>query len=55
MQKIEKEHVRALYLEIGERMRSKRAESQLPVGIEAQVDRLRELDEQSPLIAPAKD
>ena len=46
MQKIETEHVRALYLEIGERMRASRPETELPAGLEAQMDQLSKLDEE---------
>lgn len=45
MQKIEPAHVRALYLEIGERMRARRPETELPAGLEAQMDQLSKLDE----------
>jgi hypothetical protein len=52
MQNLENAHVRALSTEIGERMRARRHQSELPVSIEAQLERLRELDEGSPSIVP---
>jgi hypothetical protein len=50
MQKIETAHVRALYMEIGERMRARRLETKLPASLQTQMDRLSELDEEFPSI-----
>jgi len=57
MKKLQSAHVRALCREIGERigerMRASRPQSEPPASIEAQMGRLRELDEESPTIVPA--
>lgn len=51
---IDHTHARAIYLEIGERLRaSLREETELPANLGRQIDRLRELDGQAPSIAPA--
>jgi hypothetical protein len=45
---------RAIVREIGERLDgSLKPEPELPEGLKKQIDRLRELEEQSPLIIPA--
>jgi len=45
---------RAIVREIGERLDgSLKPEPELPKGLKKQIDRLRELEEQSPLIIPA--
>jgi hypothetical protein len=47
-------HSRAIVREIGERLRaSLKPEPELPASLGAQIDRLRELEEQSPSIIPA--
>ncbi|WP_338696740.1 hypothetical protein V5279_09580 [Bradyrhizobium sp. 26S5] len=47
-------HSRAIVREIGERLgESLKPEPGLPEGLRQQIDRLRELDEQSPSIIPA--
>ncbi|MCA6104886.1 hypothetical protein [Bradyrhizobium australafricanum] len=47
-------HSRALVREIGERLRaSLKPEPELPASLKMQIDRLRELEEQSPSIIPA--
>ena len=46
-------HSRAIVREIGERLRaSLKPEPQLPANLRMQIDRLRELEEQSPSIVP---
>jgi hypothetical protein len=51
---IDHTHARAIYLEIGERLQaSLREETELPANLGRQIDRLRELDGQSPSIVPA--
>jgi len=46
-------HSRAIVREIGERLSaSLRPEPELPEGLKKQIDRLRELEEQSPSIIP---
>ena len=47
-------HSRAIVQEIGERLRAfLKEEPQLPGSLRTQIDRLRELEEQSPSIVPA--
>jgi hypothetical protein len=47
-------HSRAIVQEIGERLRaSLKEERELPASLRTQIDRLRELEEQSPSIVPA--
>ena len=47
-------HSRAIVREIGERLgASLKPEPELPEGLKKQIDRLRELEEQSPSIIPA--
>jgi hypothetical protein len=47
-------HSRAIIREIGERLgASLKPEPELPEGLKKQIDRLRELEEQSPSIIPA--
>ena len=51
---IDHTHARAIYLEIGERLRASLSEeTELPVNLGTQIDRLCELDGQSPSIVPA--
>ena len=51
---IDSKHSRAIVQEIGERLRTfLKEESELPGSLRAQIDRLRELEEQSPSIIPA--
>ena len=46
-------HSRAIVREIGERLRTSLApESELPASLKMKIDRLRELEEQSPSIIP---
>jgi hypothetical protein len=46
-------HSRGIIREIGERLRtSLEPEPELPASLQMQIDRLRELDEQSPSIVP---
>ena len=48
-------HSRAIVREIGERLRSSlNPEPELPASFQMQIDRLRELEEQSPSIVPDK-
>jgi hypothetical protein len=50
---IDPKHSRAIVQEIGERLRVfLKEESELPESLRAQIDRLRELEEQSPSIIP---
>ena len=55
MQNIDHTNSRAIYMEIGERLREPLSPSQteLPTGMSNQLDRLRELDEDSPSIVPS--
>ena len=55
MQNIEHTHSRAIYMEIGERLREplSRNQTKLPASMSNQLDRLRELDEDSPSIVPS--
>jgi hypothetical protein len=57
MQNIDHTHARAIYMEIGERLRQSlsRNQSELPTRIENQLNRLRELDDDSPPIVPSLD
>ena len=51
---IDSKHSRAIVQEIGERLRAfLKEESEPPGSLRAQIDRLRELEEQSPSIIPA--
>ena len=51
---IDPTHSRAIVQEIGERLRAFLTEDpELPGSLRTQIDRLRELDEQSPSIIPA--
>jgi hypothetical protein len=51
---IDHRHSRAIVQEIGERLRaSLKEERELPASLRTQIDRLRELEEQSPSIVPA--
>jgi hypothetical protein len=51
---IDPKHSRALVQEIGERLRALlKEETELPGSLRAQIDRLRELEEQSPSIIPS--
>ena len=51
---IDPKHSRAIVQEIGERLRAfLKEEPELPGGLRTQIDRLRELEEQSPSIIPA--
>ena len=51
---IDPKHSRAIVQEIGERLRSfLKEEPELPGSLRTQIDRLRELEEQSPSIIPA--
>lgn len=52
---IDPKHSRAIAQEIGERLRAilKEEEPECPGSLRTQIDRLRELDEQSPSIIPA--
>jgi hypothetical protein len=51
---IDSKHSRAIVREIGERLSAfLKEESVLPGSLSTQIDRLRELDEQSPSITPA--
>jgi hypothetical protein len=51
---IDHAHSRAIVREIGERLgASLKPEPELPASLRAQIDRLRELEEQSPSIIPA--
>jgi hypothetical protein len=50
---IDPKHSRAIMQEIGERLRMfLKEQSELPGSLSAQIDRLRELEEQSPSIIP---
>jgi hypothetical protein len=50
---IDPKHSRAIVQEIGQRLRVfLKEESELPESLRAQIDRLRELEEQSPSIIP---
>jgi len=50
---VDPRHSRAIVEEIGERLRAfLREEPELPGRLRAQIDRLRELEEQSPSIVP---
>jgi hypothetical protein len=52
--KIDRTHSRAIAQKINERLRtSLKPEPELSVSLRKQIDRLRELDEQSPSIIPA--
>ena len=51
---IDSKHSRAIVQEIGERLRAfLKEEPEPPESLRAQIDRLRELEEQSPSIIPA--
>ena len=51
---IDSKHSRAIVQEIGERLRAfLKEESEPPGSLRTQIDRLRELEEQSPSIIPA--
>ena len=51
---IDPKHSRAIVQEIGERLRAfLKEEPELPGSLRAQIDRLRELEEQSPSIIPS--
>jgi hypothetical protein len=51
---IDHKHSRAIVREIGERLRaSLKPEPELPASVRTQINRLRELEEQSPSIIPA--
>ena len=51
---IDSKHSRAIVQEIGERLRAfVKEEPELPGSLRTQIDRLRELEEQSPSIIPA--
>jgi hypothetical protein len=51
---IDSNHSRAIVQEIGERLRAfLQEEPERPEGLRTQIDRLRELEEQSPSIIPA--
>jgi hypothetical protein len=51
---IDPKHSRAIVQEIGERLRAfLKEDPELPGCLRAQIDRLRELDEQSPSIIPS--
>jgi hypothetical protein len=51
---IDHKHRRAIFQEIGERLRAfLKEEPELPGSLTTQIDRLRELEEQSPSIIPA--
>jgi hypothetical protein len=51
---IDHTHSRAIVREIGERLRaSLKPAPELPASVKKQIDRLRELEEQSPSIVPA--
>jgi hypothetical protein len=51
---IDHKHSRAIVQEIGERLRAcLKEEPELPGNLRTQIDRLRELEEQSPSIIPA--
>jgi hypothetical protein len=55
MQNIDHTHSRAIYMEIGERLREllSRNQTELPTSMSNQLDRLRELDKDSPSIVPS--
>ena len=53
MLNIDRAHIRALYMEIGETMRADSSPSKLPDPLAIQLDRLRALDEASPSIVPS--
>lgn len=57
MQNLDHTHSRAIYMEIGERLREtlSRNQSELPPRIESRLDRLRELGDDSPSIVPSMD
>jgi len=51
---IDPKHSRAIVQQIGERLATfMKEEPELPAGLRAQIDRLRELEEQSPSIIPS--
>jgi len=51
---LDPKHSRAIVQEIGERLRAfPNEEPELPESLRAQIDRLRELEEQSPSIIPS--
>jgi hypothetical protein len=51
---IDPKHSRAIVQEIGERLHAfLKEETELPGSVRAQIDRLRELEEQSPSIIPS--
>ena len=51
---IDSKHSRAIVREIGERLAAfMKDEPELPASLRAQIDRLRELEEQSPSIIPS--
>ena len=50
---IDPKNSRAIVQEIGERLRTFLKEEELPGNLRTQIDRLRELEEQSPSIIPA--
>ena len=49
---IDPKHSRAIVQEIGERLRAFKEEPELPGSLRTQIDRLRDLEEQSPSIIP---
>ena len=51
--RIDPKHSRAIIQEIGERLHTFLKEEELPGRFRTQIDRLRELEEQSPSIVPA--
>ena len=54
MERIDHTHSRAIYMEIGQRLRESIShQSELPASIRNQLDRLSELDEESPSIVPS--
>jgi hypothetical protein len=51
---IDPKHSRAIVQEVGERLRAVlKEEPECPGSLRTQIDRLRELEEQSPIIVPA--
>jgi hypothetical protein len=51
---VDQEHSRAIVQEIGERLRGfLKQDLELPGSLQAQIDRLRELEEQSPSVVPS--
>jgi hypothetical protein len=55
MQNLDHTHTRAIYMEIGERLREplSRNQTELPASMSNQLDRLRGLDQDSPSIVPS--